>query len=511
MRLHLVNTPTPWQSLRHGRVHIATLLVTFLGVLLTVLLIVLPGTSQAQPDALVTQLLFEPVPLLEEGQPSAIPLISFSTAEADLPEAAALRVPLTGAEIQAMEVDIATYIARVGASEAAEGPYSDQLREDLFTTGRLYQQLEDHDNALLLMERTLAVSRINYGLESLDQVPIMEAMAQSYLVLAKIREADAMMEAAYNLQQKVYGETNPELVPALLKLGDWNTQAFMERSSILVNIPRMNVQSFLTDPKNYMPPVNDLRDTPLFKLYQARGNYLTAIKTLVDTKNFTHPDLLPLEHELLTNYFLHTHQENILYEPDFYLTRKKTKTASRLNQNAIELMNSENYDLGLDAHKRIISYLNNDSNALPAQLVTAMLEEADWNLLFERKPQASAKYAATYRFFKENPELQQQVLDTLYPPVPAVLPAYLPAPNSREKLGIPLDADVSFFGYIDVSFNLTKFGKARRIRLLGTGGEVTRNMEIRLNQYLRNVQFRPRYSDTEVDTSQIMLRYYLGI
>ncbi len=339
----------------------------------------------------------------------------------------------------------------------------------------------------------------------------MEAMAQSHLALGNTSDADAMMDAAFTLQQKVYGETSPELVPALLKLGDWNTQAFMERSSILLNIPRMNVQSFMQDPKNYMHRVNVIRDTPLFKLYEARFNYFSAIKTLVDTRNFTHPDLLPLEHELLTNFFLHTHREDILYEPDFYLTRKKTKTASRLNQNAIELMNSENYDLGQASHRRIIAYIYNDPAAAPQQLATSMLEEADWDLLFVHKSEAEDKYDITYRFFEENPELQQQVLDILYPSVPTVLPTYLPPPNGREKLGIAPDAEVSFFGYIDVSFNLTKFGKARRIRTLGTGGEVTRNMELRLNQYLRKVQFRPRFTDDTVDTGPVRLRYYIGI
>ena len=477
-----------------------------------VCLLLLPGTLLAQPDALTVQLLFEPVPLPETGPPADVrTLISFSAAEADIPEPAAERAPLTDAEVDAIRTDIAAYIARVGDAEVTEGPYSDQLREDLFNTGLLYQKLEEHDNALKLLERTLAVSRINYGLEDVDQVPIMEAMAQSFLAKGEILNADAMMDAALNLQTKVYGETAQELVPALLKLGDWNTQAFMARSSILLNVPRMNVQSFLMDPKAFIAPVNDIRDTPLFKLYQARGNYLVALQTLINARNFTHPDLLPLERQLLTNYFLYTHRENILYEPDFYLTRKKSKTASRLNQNSIELMTSESYDLGLEAHKRIYAYIYNNPAAQPAQLATAMLEEADWNLLFEHKPQAADKYDVTYRFYQENTELQQQVMDVLYPAVPVVIPTYLPPPNSREKLGIAPDADVSFFGYIDVSFNLTKFGKARRIRQLGTGGEITRNMEIRLNQYLRNVQFRPRYNGTEVNTGPVRLRYYVGI
>src|SRR5690606_15022702 len=152
------------------------------------------------------------------------------------------------------------------------------LREDLFTTGLLYQRIDDHDNALKMLERTLSVSRINHGLESLDQVPILEAMAQSYLAQQKPSNADAMMEAALVIQQKAHGDNSIALVPALLRMGEWNTGAFMERPSILVNIPRMNVQNFLTDPRNYIQPQVDVRNTPLYKLYQARVNYLTALK-----------------------------------------------------------------------------------------------------------------------------------------------------------------------------------------------------------------------------------------
>lgn len=467
----------------------------------------------AQPDALSAQLLFEPVPLpADESQPPPErKLVSFSAAEAEIPTPAAQQTQLSAEERDAIRADIAAYIARVGDAEVEEGPYSDALREDLFNTGLLYQKLEDHENALKLLERALSVSRINYGLEDLDQVPIMEAMAQSYLARNQVTNADAMMDASLELQSKAHGDDVQALVPALLKLGKWNTDAFRQRSSILVNIPRMNVQNFLMDPKNYINPEADIRDTPLFKLYQARGNYLIALRTLIDAHNFTHPDLLPLERELLTNYFLYTHRENILYEPDFYLTRKKSKTASRLNQNAIELLNSESYDLGAEAHKRILAYIFNDQNATAQQLANAMLEEADWNLLYERKPQASDKYEAAYVFFEGNPELGAQVQDLLYPPVPVALPTYLPPPNSREKLGIAPDAQVNFFGYIDVSFELTKFGKARRIKQIGKGGEVTRNMEIRLNQYLRNVQFRPRYVGTKVDTGELRFRYFLGI
>jgi len=476
------------------------------------LLALLPGPAlQAQPDAMVSSLLFEPVPLPIEGPAPERTLISFSAAEAEVPLPAAAGPQMSRAEREAIEADIKRYLNIVGESEATAGPYSDQLREDLFSAGQLYQQLDDHDNALLMFERTLAVSRINHGLEGLDQVPIMEAMAQSYQAQQRNTDADAMMDAAFNLQQKVYGERSIELVPALLQLGDWNTTAFMERSSILVNIPRMNVQNFLTDPRNYIQPQMDIRATPLFKLYQARSNYLNALRNLIDARAFNNPALLPLERELLTNFFLHMHQENILYEPDFYLTRKKTKTTSRLNQNAIEMMTSENYDLGREAHKRSLSYLFNNPDVDGGELAAAMLEEADWDLLFQRKTVAYDKYIALLEFFALNPDRLEEARSVLYPDIPVVLPTYLPPPNSREKLGIGPAAKVNFFGYMDVSFELTKYGKARKIKVLGKTGEITRNMEIRLNQYLRKVQFRPLLGTADVTTDPIRLRYFIGI
>lgn len=472
----------------------------------------LPAAILAQPaDMAVTQLLFEPVPLIDGTPAVERSLVSFNSAQSEVPVAVISEFRYSDDERRQMRTDVERYLNVIGDSEATEGPFSDQLREDLFATGELYQKLEEHENALKLFERTLNVSRINNGLESLDQVQVLETMAASYAAMEKTTDADAMMDSAYNIQLKAYGENTVALVPAERKLGDWNTQAFMQRSSILVNIPRMNVQQFVTDPRNYIDPNGDVRATPLYKLFQARGNYLGAIRTLVDARDFMHPELMELERKLLTNFILSTHRENILYEPDFYLTRKKSKTASRLDQNTIELMNSDDYYLGRESHKRRMAYLVADEKRTATQLVTAMLEEADWDVLFGHKTEGVDKYNAAYKFFNENPGILAEAGAAIYPSVPVVLPTYLPAPNSRERLGIATDATVNYFGYIDVSFALTKFGKARKIKQLGTGGEVTRNMEIRLNEYLRRVQFRPRYQGTAVDTRVMTVRYYVGL
>jgi hypothetical protein len=140
-----------------------------------------------------------------------------------------------------------------------------------------------------------------------------------------------------------------------------------------------------------------------------------------------------------------------------------------------------------------------------------MLEAADWHLLFERKVKAADEYQKVYDYFARNPELQADAASVLYPAQPVILPTYLPPPNSREKLAIGPDEPVNFFGYYDISFSVDKFGKAKRIRVLDQGGEVTGNMEIRLKQYLRKVLFRPRFDAAQPDTSTQHLRYYVGL
>jgi tetratricopeptide (TPR) repeat protein len=139
------------------------------------------AVALAQPDTEVTRMLFEPV-LLVDGVPATDHvLVSFNAAQEEIPVPVSEQPLYSEDERNRMTDDIERYLSTIGDSEAAEGPYADPLREDLFNTALLYQKLEDHENAIKLFQRTLNVSRINNGLESLDQVEVLEALAQSFL------------------------------------------------------------------------------------------------------------------------------------------------------------------------------------------------------------------------------------------------------------------------------------------------------------------------------------------
>ena len=217
------------------------------GVLCT-LLSVWAVAVAAQSGRNVTQLLFEPVPLIDGSPTIEFPLASFASA-ADAVSATGNPAP-DGDTRTALQDRIGDSLIAIGDLETLHGPFADPLRESLFATGQLYQRLGEQEHALALFERSLQVSRINHGLDQLEQVAVLEAMAQSYLALEKPTEADAMMDSAFRIEAQHHGENSAGLVPAQQRLGDWNTRAFLERSSILVNIPRMNVQNFVRDPRN---------------------------------------------------------------------------------------------------------------------------------------------------------------------------------------------------------------------------------------------------------------------
>jgi len=469
----------------------------------------LPGLSFAQPDIQTARMLFEAWPI-PETEAEALPLVSFNIPDQPAPVAAGEQ-GLAPGERRSIEESIQAYIVAVGDEESEEGPYSTTLTEDLLSAGLLAQQISDYERALDFFNRAQSVSRINDGLENLDQVRIMQAMVESYMALEQPKEADKIQENILYLARQAYGEDGIGTIPAMLDYGIWNMDAFLERSNILLNVPRMNVVQFMNEPMNFIDGGSNLRDTPLFNLFQAQQTFLQSINILVTNKEYFHPRILELENMLQKTYFLSIHRENILYEPDFYLTRKKSKTGSRLNTNSIELMESEEYKMGNASHERSIAYISNNPERTNTMVANAMLEAADWHLLFERKVKASRDYQAIYDLFTENPALEADVAELLYPEFPVILPTYLPPPNSREKLDIAPDEEVSYFGYFDVSFRIDKYGKAKRVRFLSEGGEVTRNMEIRLNQYLQNVLFRPLFRDGKPYTDAISVRYYIAI
>lgn len=334
-------------------------------------------------------------------------------------------------------------------------------------------------------------------------------------------ELDAEQEKKLQDVVATYGENSMEAAAAQEAFADWHVKAFLERSTVASSISRVNGGAYANmrntapqggtsgDVANLAMDNNPLQST-MYSLHLARTGYLKALYALSQSSDLTNPALLDLERKFQKTLFLTTHRENIIYEPDFYLSRRATATGTRLDVSTQQLLNSDDYDQGLVSFSRQLEYIDKNRSRTAEQIARTLLEEADWDLVFARVPQAAEKYDGAFQFFESSPVVKERAQALVTPSAPVVVPAFMPAPNSRERLGIPADADVSYFGYIDVSFGVQKNGRARSIKVLGRGGSADKAMETRLREYIGKVTFRPNYDGDKLDTGSRSWRYYIS-
>jgi hypothetical protein len=94
-------------------------------------------------------------------------------------------------------------------------------------------------------------------------------------------------------------------------------------------------------------------------------------------------------------------------------------------------------------------------------------------------------------------------IDELFAPsTPVVLPAFQPNPLMRDEARATT-------GYIDVAFEITKYGQSRAVEILDAAN-ATVAAKRNLLALIRNNRFRPQLTDGEfADATPVRVRYYL--
>ena len=338
----------------------------------------------------------------------------------------------------------------------------------------------------------------------------------------------ASLEAALTEQEQVLqsalaasGDNAVATANAYKAFADWNLRVFIDESTIAQSVTRMDSSRFgnmrMTSPQGgnagdllaAREGVNQLQTT-LRNLFLAKNNYLQALGALLKSGDYGNPELLQLERRFQQTLLLSKHRENIIYDPDFYLTRRSSATGTRLNTSTQELLNAEEYKEGQTSFQRALDYIDKNKARTAEQIATTLLEEADWDLMFARTTDAAAKYDGAYQFFESSPVVKERAKALIDPAAPIVLPAFMPAPNSRERLHIAADKQVPWIGYFDVSFAIQKNGRSEKLRINGRGGNVTDAMEQHLRELIGKSVFRPRYVAGTQSEAVWTLRYYVG-
>jgi len=417
-----------------------------------------------------------------------------------------------------------------------DGPYSVELLEPLSRLGLIYQEGEDYALALVTLERAQHIVRINNGLHSLEQVPLLRQLInieaargnaegawdreQDLLTLLRrhpddVRTAPALREIADRqmevLAAVIAGQRPPEVILGCY-YKEWPTSA---DGSCTAGSKSTVVQGMLADAqRNYLDAIavmlrqglydsdelhslelDVLRGVDLMRTrYGASGRPPPLVPPYIGTSgvepwrsrmaavtqlaawDLPYPDQRPLEGDSLD---------------DGSDANFATKQAHIMDP----------YHRGRQSLRRLYAY-SSASEGSPLQQADAVVQLADWDLLYSHNSQAIESYELAHSMLEQDGGEETSVEQLFGPPTPVVLPAFQPNPLARDETRAET-------GYIDVEFEITKYGRSRAVEILDDAN-ATHAAKQDLTALIRSSRYRPRLTEgVFADAAPVRMRYYL--
>jgi TonB family protein len=325
------------------------------------------------------------------------------------------------------------YRAGIAIIERHEGIVSPRLMNGLLGLGEVHLRLEEFDAAAGAYERALKLGQLQGGLYDPGQIPVRDALSDVYAGMDDQEKADHQQESQVYAARRRLGATNPELAPALQKLGRWY----------------------------------DRTDRPLL----ARAAYQKAERVIADATDGASADLIPVLIAIARTW----REQQFLPTDD----EAKDESVAALSMAAIALRRA----LAVDARL---------PDADPLRRASIYAELGDLEITSRRSRAAAENYAEAWKLLSVDPALEARRSELLGEPVrlqgrppPRIFPAGLFADKVPASQLSP--------GYVVVRYKLGTDGRPREVTVIEADPAGIADSAARLA--LERAYFRPRIED----------------
>lgn len=113
------------------------------------------------------------------------------------------------------------YLNKISEIEMTAGPHDAAIEENLISLSMIYEDQGDHLESLEVLNQALHLHRLNYGLESKEQLRIVEQIISTNVVLEDWKALDQSYEYFYWVNRRIYGTDSLDLLPALNRVMEW--------------------------------------------------------------------------------------------------------------------------------------------------------------------------------------------------------------------------------------------------------------------------------------------------
>lgn len=343
-------------------------------------------------------------------------------------------------------IDSREFLLAIEAAESAiDGIERSSHRYDfalvgpLVTLGDALAQVGDAPGAQGAYQRALQVTRMNRGLHHPDQVRVIYREAALYTETGDYDAANGRHEHAYEVLLRSHGATNPRLLPGIFVLAEW----------------------YLTT----------------YDIFSARGLFEHAQKIAL-TLGHDNPARLRALRGIADSYRAERFPPGNINTLDAARSSgfsRDQRWASSVAVNA--------FGRGERALIEVVNVVRAREGVRPEEVAMAMLDLADWFLLFDKNRRADTLYRHIRELLADAPALRERVFAN-------PTPLYLPLPAREPKRGgrtRPPDS-----GVVELAVAVDAQGGVGRIETLRSEPEGL--MDFKVRRAARRAQYRPPFT-----------------
>ena len=152
---------------------------------------------------------------------SALALSQNETLEAEIEDESSERLLEIGRELSARQLAIEGIQKELGIYDAS-------LIEAYTDLAAFYFELEDYESASRMYTDALQVARINTGLYSHEQIPILESLIENSDREKEWQSVDDLQELYYLINSRLYSPADPQYLKVVESYGKWKLRIVQE-------------------------------------------------------------------------------------------------------------------------------------------------------------------------------------------------------------------------------------------------------------------------------------------
>ena len=376
--------------------------------------------------------------------------------------------------------DGASYRQQVSELEREGGPYANTLAEPLAGLGRLHRQNGDIAEAQRHYQRALHVVRVNDGLYSERQLPILRALFESYRLSGDLQALDERYDYFFRL----YGSGRPPHTP--VRLGATTEYLRWQREALRLNASE--------DDKARLLAAYQLNEQVLERVSGDESVDLPAYRKLVMSQV---RNLYLLEHR----YAPRKESLAVTSNPIFATVWDDTDFA----QKQLEVIRRNGLARGRTLLEQLIARTPSEATV---ELARAYLELADWNQWNGRTEEAQDSYKRVVSLLRQgNREdlLSQWLAGSVELPANGAFWQPRPEPDSEQAVVVTTHYDISEEGRVA---NIQMAEAQAEAGADQARTERNERQAYKLRRRLKQTRFRPRFINGHAEAEQQLVRSY---